>query len=139
MGFLSSLRANVTQWAAGAAIVLAVIFLGLWRMADDARADEHAARLEAEDATAKAEAEIDRTRAALEAAETRAENRALQSATQRRDEEVIRNAPETYNCASSPAVRDSLRILRDRRAGDTPASGDTAEPSDVRGVPGDPG
>lgn len=132
MALLANLRANVTQWAAGAAIVLAVIFLGLWRMADDARAYEYAARLEAEDATAKAEAEITRTRAALDAAEARARDRAAQTATQRQDEETVSDAPETYECLSSPAVRGALGILRDRRTGDPPAAGDTAEPPELR-------
>jgi hypothetical protein len=132
MTFLASLWGKAMLGAVVVLFIAAAFFCNRWV---DARAD----LADALDATAKAEAEIERTRAALDAAETRARDRAAQSATQRQDEELVRNAPETFNCASSPAVRDSLRILRDRRAGDTPASGDTAQPSDVRGVPGNPG
>ena len=132
MAFLASLWGKAMLGAVVVLFAAAAFFCNRWV---DARAD----LAEARDATVAAEEEIKRTQAALEAAETRARDRAAQTATQRRDEEVIRNAPETYNCASSPAVRDSLRILRDRRAGDTPAPGGATEPSDVRGLPGDPG
>lgn len=132
MTFLASLWGKAMMRAAAVLFIAAAFFCNRWMDAVGELQDER-------DATAKAEAEIVRTQAALAAAESRATARATQTATQRRDEEVIRNAPETYNCASSPAVRDSLRILRDRRASDTPATGDTAEPSDLRGVPANPG
>jgi hypothetical protein len=132
MTFLASLWGKAMMGAAVVLFIAAAFFCNRWMDAVGELQDER-------DATAKAEAEIVRTQAALVAAESRATARATQTATQRRDEEVIRNAPETYNCASSPAVRDSLRILRDRRASDTPADGDTAEPSDLRGVPANPG
>lgn len=132
MTFLASLWGKAMMGAAVVLFIAAAFFCNRWMDAVGELQDER-------DATAKAEAEIVRTQAALAAAESRATARATQTATQRRDEEVIRNAPETYNCASSPAVRDSLRILRDRRASDTPAAGDTAQPSDLRGVPANPG
>lgn len=132
MAFLASLWGKAMMGAAVVLFIAAAFFCNRWM--------DTVAELENErDATAKAEAEIVRTQAALAAAESRATARAEQTATQRRDEEVIRDAPETFNCPSSPAIRDALRILRDRRAGDTPATGDTAEPSDLLDIPGDPG
>jgi len=117
---------------AGACFALAILFCVLWSFADRARAHEREARLTAEDAAVSAEAETKRTQAALAAAETRAELRERQTLVQRRDEETIRDAPETYDCGSSPAVRGALGILRDRRTSDPPAAGDTAEPPELR-------
>ncbi|WP_339336743.1 hypothetical protein [uncultured Maricaulis sp.] len=125
IGFLSSVWGKAMAGAVVVLFIAAAFFCSRWVAAREDLAD-------ALDATAKAEAEITRTRAALDAAETRARDRAAQTATQRQDEELVRDAPETYECASSPAVRGALGIMRDRRTGDTPASGDTAEPPDLR-------
>jgi len=125
MGFLASLWGKAMTGAVVVLFIAAAFFCSRWVAAREDLAD-------ALDATAKAEAEITRTRAALDAAETRARDRAAQTATQRQDEEIVRDAPETYECASSPAVRGALGILRDRRASDTTASGDTAEPPELR-------
>jgi len=125
MAFLASLWGKAMTGAVVVLFIAAAFFCSRWVSAREDLAD-------AIDATAKAEAEIARTRAALDAAEARARERAAQTATQRRDEETLRDAPETYECASSPAVRGALGILRDRRASDTTASGDTAEPPELR-------
>ena len=125
MGFLASVWGKAMMGAVVVLFIAAAFFCNRWV---DARED----LADALDATAKAEAEITRTRAALDAAETRARDRAAQTATQRQDEELVRDAPETYECASSPAVRGALGILRDRRAGDTPAAGDSAVPPELR-------
>lgn len=129
MTFLSSLWGKAMMGAAVVLFIAAAFFCNRWM--------DTVAELEDErDATAKAEAEIARTQAALAAAETRAAERAAQTITQRQDEEAVRNAPETYNCASSPSVRDALGILRNRREGDTPAADSPAEPASVRDIPG---
>ena len=125
MGFLASLWGKAMMGAAVVLFIAAAFFCNRWMDAVAELQDER-------DATAKAEAEIIRTQTALVAAESRATARAAQTATQRQDEELVRDAPETYECASSPAVRGALGILWDRRAGDPPASGDTAEPPDLR-------
>ena len=108
MGFLASLWGKAMMGAAVVLFIAAAFFCNRWM-------DAVAELQDALDATAKAEAEITRTRAALDAAEARARDRAAQTATQRQDEEIVRDAPETYECASSPAVRGALDILRSRR------------------------
>ena len=136
---LGTLWGKIMTGAAGALLALAVLFCVLWVFADRAHERERQARLDAEDAQAVAEAETKRTAQALTAAEERAAARAAQSATQREDEEAVRDAPETFNCASSPAIGRALGILFERRAGDTPEAGDPAQPSDVHGLPGNAG
>lgn len=128
MAFLASLWGKAMMGAAVVLFVAAAFFCNRWM-------DTVAELQDERDATAKAEAEIVRTQAALAADESRATARAAQSVTQRQDEEAVRDAPETYNCASSPSVRNALGILRNRRTGDTPAVGGAAEPSDVRDLP----
>ena len=129
---LSSVWGKVMTGVAGACFALAILFCVLWSFADRARAHEREARLTAEDAAVSAEAETKRTQAALAAAETRAELGERQTLVQRRDEETIRDVPETYECASSPAVRGALGILWERRTSDPPAAGDAAVPPELR-------
>ncbi|MED5549883.1 MAG: hypothetical protein VX529_11050 [Pseudomonadota bacterium] len=132
---LSTLWGKIMTGVAGALLALAVCFCVLWFFADRAREREREARLAAEDAQITAEAETKRTQQALTAAEARASARAAQNTRQREDEEAIRDEPETFNCAASPAVSRALGILQQRRAGDTAPAGDPAQPSDVLGLP----
>ena len=124
---LSSVWGKVMTGVAGACFALAILFCVLWSFADRAREHEREARLTAEDAAISAEAETKRTQAALAAAETRAELRERQTLVQRRDEETIRDVPESNTCGSSPAIGRALDILRDRRTSDPSTGRDPAE------------
>jgi hypothetical protein len=125
MGFLASVWGKAMMGAVVVLFIAAAFFCNRWVSAREDLAD-------ALDATAKAEAEITRTRAALDAAEARARDRAAQTATQRQDEETIRDVPETNNCGASPAIGRALDILRQRRTNNSPASGSPSVPPELR-------
>lgn len=129
---LSSVWGKVMTGAAGACFALAVLFCFLWSVADNARDRERQARLVAEDAAISAEVETKRTQAALIAVETRAALRESQTIMQRRDEETIRDVPETNTCGASPAVGRALDILRQRRTNNPPAAGGPSVPPELR-------
>jgi hypothetical protein len=118
MTFLSAIWNKFQGYIAGGAIAIALVFFFLWTLAAGKAEREREARLTAEDNLVKAEEEIVRYSAALEAAESR--NNARQSAREelRHDEAIILENPVTVDCVASPAVRDALDILRQRRAGD---------------------
>lgn len=118
MTFLSAIWNRFQGYIAGGAIAIALVFFFLWTLAAGKAEREREARLTAEDNLVKAEEEIVRYSAALEAAESR--NNARQSAREelRHDEAIVLENPVTADCVASPAVRDALDILRQRRAGD---------------------
>lgn len=119
---LNSLWGKALMGVAGALLVLAFCFWGLWRMADDARARTAAELEQVKDSLAEQVEENRRAQLALDAVTRRADARAERQENQNRDEEAIRDEPVTYECAASPAVRSALGILRSRGAGDTPAT-----------------
>lgn len=126
MAVLGSLWGRVAMGVAGALLILAILFWGLWRMADDARARTAAELAEVKDDLAGQVEENRRARLALDAVTRRADARAERQEGQARDEEAIRNEPVTYECANSPAVRGALGILR-QRATDNQAEPDRPE------------
>lgn len=120
MNLLSVIWNRFQGYIAGGAIAIALVFFFLWVLAAGKAEREREGRLTAEDNLVKAEEELVRYSAALEAAESR--NTARQSAREelRHGESIILENPVTDDCVASPAIRDALDILRQRRAGDTP-------------------
>jgi hypothetical protein len=122
LALLNSLWGRLALGVAGALLVLAFCFWGLWRMAEGDRARTAAELEQVKDSLAEQVEENRRARLALDAVTRRADARAERQENQTRDEEAIRDEPVTYECAASPAVGNALRILRQRSEGNPPAT-----------------
>lgn len=120
MAILSSLWGKVLAIGAGACLTLAAMFCLLWLLAAGKAEREREARLNAEDNVAKLSEELIRSDAALLAAESRSNDRTEAREELRDDEARILQNPVTAHCSGSPAIRDALSVLSNRRSGDTP-------------------
>lgn len=117
---LNSLWGKVLAIGAGACLTLAAMFCLLWLLAAGKAEREREARLNAEDNVAKLSEELIRSDAALLAAESRSNERTEAREELRDDEARILQNPVTRDCVASPAIRDALGVLSNRRSGDTP-------------------
>jgi hypothetical protein len=99
------------------AIAVALFFLCIFAFGAKARAERRATL--AEDNVAKLSEELMRSDAALLAAESRSNERQGAREELRDDEARILQNPVTRDCVASPAIRDALGVLSNRRSGDT--------------------
>jgi hypothetical protein len=114
---LGGLWGKVLAIGAGVCLTLAAMFCFLWLLAAGKAEREREARLNAEDSVAKLSEELIRSDAALLAAESRSSERQSAREELRDDETFILQNPVTRDCMASPAIRDALSRLRERRQG----------------------